>query len=83
VFHVGAGAEVPPVLSEGVEGDRFLEAFKDLELVGLVLGLDMVSASARVTSTRSSGTFLLMILIIPFLIALRSASVKGSGLSKS
>ena len=41
VLHVGAGAEVPPVLSKGVKGDRFLEAFQDLQLVGLVLGLDL------------------------------------------
>jgi len=41
VVHVGAGAEVPPILSEGVEGNRLLEAFKDLQLVRLVLGLDL------------------------------------------
>ena len=40
VIHVGASTEVPPVLTKGVEGDRLLQSFKNLELVGLVLGFD-------------------------------------------
>jgi hypothetical protein len=36
-------------------------------------------ASSRLTSSRTTGKPLLMILIISFLIFFRSASVKGSG----
>ena len=38
---MGAGAEVPPVLTEGVEADGFVDAGQNLQLVGLVLGLDL------------------------------------------
>ena len=41
VGHVGAGAEVPPVLTEGVEADGLVNAGQYLQLVGLVLGLDL------------------------------------------
>ena len=41
VGHVGACAEIPPLVAEGVEGDRFLQALQDFQLVGLVLGPDL------------------------------------------
>ncbi len=41
VLHVRAGAEVPPLLTQGVKGDWLLQSFENLELVGLVLGLDL------------------------------------------
>ncbi len=59
VLHVGASAEIPPVLSEGVEGDRILEAFQDLQLVGLVLGLDLgFRLSARHLDTLERDLFI-------------------------
>ena len=42
VADVGAGAEVPPLFPQGVETDGFLNARQDFELVGLVLGLDLL-----------------------------------------
>ncbi len=41
VLHMGPCAEIPPLLPEGVEGDRLLQPFEDFELVRLVLSLDL------------------------------------------
>ena len=40
VLHMGAGAEIPPLLPQGVEGDGLLQPFEDFEFVGLVLRFD-------------------------------------------
>ena len=40
VLDMGTGAEIPPLIAQGVKGDRFLQTAQDLELVGLVLSPD-------------------------------------------
>ena len=42
VGHMGAGAEVPPLFAEGIEGDWFLQSGQDFQLVWFVLGLDLL-----------------------------------------
>jgi hypothetical protein len=83
VGHMRSSAEIPPLLTQGVERDWLNQPFENFQFVGFVLSLDSTFCFVSTDFNALNGSLRPMIFPISFLIALRSASVKGSGLSKS